>query len=180
MSNKGDRFSQATLNELAAMKIEENSRESGASGPGPGVPLNFSVAVFELMMRKESDPASAMRLLEILAKDLKAGIVPNPSLAEYVARAIEKAAAQPLNSHPRALTDALHLTSKNRRPASSWLEIGHAMNQLIVGGMSQNKAKADVAAYFEIDESTVLAYYKHFVEAEKIDPRGGVNKPDTP
>lgn len=180
MSNDSSRFSEARLKKLAALKIEENARERDASAPKLGVPVNFSVEVHELMMRKESDPASAMRLLEIFAKDLRAGVLSNPLIANYVANAIELAASQPLEAHSRALTDGLHLTSKNRRPAQAWLEVGHAMDRLIRCGVSQNKAKLTVAVDHGIDERTALNCYQKYVAADEYgEHQLPVNRPDT-
>jgi len=167
MNNDSGRFSQARLNKLATMKIEQNAREDGASGPKAGVPLNFSVEVNDLRTRAESDPASAMKLLELLAKDLRMRTLPNRMLADYIADAIELAAAKPTAYQARALTDELYLTTQERRPAHSWLEIGSAMRMLVSGGVSQTKAKVEVAVEFGVDERTALNYYKKYVAAKE-------------
>ncbi|MCA1856416.1 hypothetical protein LE190_10860 [Massilia oculi] len=167
MSNNEGSLFDAKVSELAAEKIEENAHESGTCSAKLGVPLDFSVAVHELLSRAESDPASAMKLLEMLAKDLRARTLPNRMLAGYVADAIEAAAAKPTTYQARALTDELHLTSQDRRPAHSWLEIGHAMHMLISEGSSQTKAKLEVAVEYHIDEGTALKYYKQYVAAKQ-------------
>jgi hypothetical protein len=167
MSDNVSKIPSEKIKELAAQKIEQIAREHGASPPQPAHPLNFSVEVHELKTRAESDPASAMKLLEMLAKALRERILPYPMLADYVADAIEAAAAKPTIYQARALTDELNLTSQDRRPAHSWLEVGHAMHILLGDGISQTKAKLAVAVEFGVDESTALKYYKQYAAAKQ-------------
>jgi hypothetical protein len=94
MSNNIPKYSEEKIKELVAKKMEQIARERGKSSPLPAVPLNFSVEVHEHLTRAESDPASAMKLLEMLAKDLRAHTLPNRMLADYLADAIELAAAK--------------------------------------------------------------------------------------
>jgi hypothetical protein len=168
MTDNEHRFSAARLNELAAKKIEQNARDRAEAAPLPDIPLNFSVEVNELLNRAESDQASAMKLLEMLARDLRARILPNRMLADHVADAIEWAAAKPVANQARSLTDELYLTSQERRPAHSWLEVGRSMDKLIDSGMSQTKAKLEVAVKYGVDEKTALKYLKAYNEAKKL------------
>lgn len=138
-----------------------------ASSHEQGLPLNFSVEIHELLTRAESDPVSAMKLLEVLAKHLRARTFPNGMLADYVADAIELAAAKPTAYQARAFTDELHLTSQDRRPAHSWLKVGRFMAALIETGISQTKAKVEVAIEYGIDETTALKYYKDYLAAKR-------------
>lgn len=167
MSNKLPKYSAEQIKELVAKKMEQIAAERGTSSPPPEVPLNFSLEVREHLTRAESDPASAMKLLEMLANDLRARTLPNRMLADFVADAIELAAAKPTAYQTRALTDELHLTSQDRRPAHAWLEVGRAMHILISHDISQNNAKAAAAAEFDIDETTALNYYKKYVAAKQ-------------
>jgi hypothetical protein len=93
MNNNGRGRPEAKVEELAAKKVEATARARGTDSPKPGVPLDFSVEVDELLTRAESDPASAMDLLKMLARDLRARKLPNRMLADYIAGAIEEASA---------------------------------------------------------------------------------------
>lgn len=168
MNNNEDGISKAKLKRSAAKKNEQNRREGEESSSQPAIPLDFSVPVSKLLSRAESDRSSAMQLLEMLAQNLRARTLPNRMLANYVADAIEWAAAKPVSNQARSLTDELHLTSQERRPAHSWTEIGRAMDALIKSGISQTQAKLAVAVEFELDEKTALKYYKQYVAAKKL------------
>lgn len=163
MSNNEGRLSE----KKAEKNSEENAREGDKDSPEPVVSLDFSVEVHELLTRAESDPASAMKLLVMLAKNLRARTLPSGVLADYVADAIEATAAKPTDYHARALTDELHLTSQDRRPKHSWVEVGYEMYSRVGEGNSQTKAKVDVAAKYDLDERTVLTYYKKFMMAKE-------------
>jgi hypothetical protein len=167
MSNDDGRFSEAKVNELAAKRMEEIAHERGARNPQPSVRLDFSVEVNELLTRAESDPVSAMKLLEMLAKNLRARTLPNRMLADSMADAIEAAAAKPTAYQARALTDELHLTSQAQRPAASWLVIGPAVQTRIDQGVSKTKAVGELAAEYDVDPKTIRNYYKHYVTAKQ-------------
>lgn len=100
------------------------------------------------------------------AEQLRIGAPPHPMIASYLANALEAAVAQPIGSQARELTNKFHLTNPNRRPARSWVLIGHAFHELVMDGFSKYKAKLEIAVEFDIDEATALKYYQLYVEAK--------------
>lgn len=167
MDNKFSRLSAEKIHELANEKIAENEKNSASALSVNSIPLRFSAEVQQLCSLAESDQNSAMELLKLLAKSLRARSLPPDMLADFVADAIDVAAAKSVSYQARALTDELHLTTQARRPANSWLVVGHAVHFLVASGKSRTKANVQVAVQYGVDEGTALKYHKQFMAAKQ-------------
>jgi len=134
----------------------------------------FHPIAFKDFIEAPSDADAAAKLLRFAIEPLRKGEpVPTP-LAELLADAIEASVGKPEKYRGKSLTDELYLTAPNRRPAGSWLKIGKAfakefdIEQNIKEVGAQGRAASQIAADFDIGESTAIRYWKTWKIAKKI------------
>lgn len=100
-------------------------------------------------------------------------------LGNYLSRAFEKAleildSSQAENKGSvlsKSLSDALHITSHNRRPTNKY-DVASYMLQFIDSGMSLNKAALEASIDFKIDESTAKRCFKDMADFFNRMPNG--------
>ncbi len=127
--------------------------------------LDFDVRVHDALRRADADPDAAAEALLIAADYLRRGEPLPRLLVEHLAGAIEAAMGKPAARRGSELLHELKLTARNRRPASDWLDVGAAFEQLVDDGASDTAAKTRVAADFGISETTVLSYARAYRQA---------------
>lgn len=148
------------------------ARQAETATPKPMVTvdgnLNFSAEASDLIARVESDPGAAAALLTIAAEKIRHGAPLPVPMREWFAGALQAAAAQPVHLRAKSLTDELGLSARNRRPKGSWVEIGHAFEELMqCENRSQSSTKREIAVQFSVDEKTALTYWRKYVDAKE-------------
>ena len=129
--------------------------------------IDFCVSVHDATRKAEHDPQGAADLLLLAAEYIRSG-EPLPSqLADYLAGAIEASMGKPPEHRNAAFLAELRLTNGNRRAAADWFEVGMAFDALIDSGLSQNQAKAQIAAEMDVSESTAVRMYKQWINANE-------------
>lgn len=131
--------------------------------------LDFCVLTHEALSKAEHDPQGAADALLLAAEYIRSGKpLPFP-LGDYLAGAIEASMRKPPEHRNAALLAELRLTNGNRRAAADWCEVGRAFEALIDSGLSQNQAKAQIAADMGIGETTAVRMYKQWIDAKEKD-----------
>jgi hypothetical protein len=131
------------------------------------VKLNFDVVAFEVLRRAESDPEAAAEAMRIAARYLRDERPLPMGLGDWLANALDDAALKPAPYRAKALTEALHLTAKNRRPAGDWLLLGSEFDVRMRPGSTINSVAADIAALYDIDARTAKRYWRRYQKAKE-------------
>lgn len=132
----------------------------------------FDFEVNKHIRRKETDEDHAVVALLTIAKYLREyGALPS-NLAEYLADAIVASMVKPKGKRAKAFTDELGLTAKNRRPASTAIDVGVAVYLQTREGKSVDAGMNAVAEELGVDKKTIAKYQaemKRFIEYKKKD-----------
>jgi len=129
------------------------------------VKLVFDARVSDALARAEYDPQGAADALLVAAEYMRAGQALPDNLARFMADAIDGSMRKPRELRAKYLLSELKLTVGNRPAAGDWLEIGATFDDLIESGISQNAASDQVAADFNISQSTAVRMWKKYTAA---------------
>lgn len=130
--------------------------------------INFNAEFFVAQRRMECDPQGAADALLLAAQYLRDGKTMPAAMVDYLAGAIEASMGKSQEYRNASLLAELGLTNNNRRKKGDWLDIGKAFEELINSGLSQNSAKAQIAADFDISESSAVSKFKEYQVAQKF------------
>lgn len=140
----------------------------GDQDEGAGnLPLRFIAKEFDLLRRVEIDKSAAPQLLRLVADKLRKGEPLGASLAEFIARAFERAAG---NGGAYLLQD-LGLRAGHRVPKADWTEVAQYMECLpedpkeeITDGQRATRA----AKKFSISRATARNYWNQWRAAKDL------------
>jgi hypothetical protein len=134
--------------------------------------LDFDAQFFDAWIRADSDPDAAASALLIVAARLRERVELTSAIVDFLAGAIEASMHRPQKSRGKALLRELKLASANRRTVKAdWVEVGKAFAMLKGPGASQNSVASQVAADFNISESTATQMWKHYLKANNENDR---------
>ena len=129
------------------------------------LPESFSIKASELHSKAPCSQDKAVEALLLAAEYLRQGKVPPSPLDIWIADAFEETGKTFPYRRAKCLTDALHITASNRRPAGDCLEIGMEVEGLIDNETTLTDAIHIISNKLNINEKTVRNYRKKYLEA---------------
>ncbi len=172
------------LNEEFPKKFYKELKEKGETNLEEERFIN-EWKVSDLIYHAENNQDDAIEIIRLAVEFLKDAdkgslSIPLPVyLGKYLGKAFEKALEVLDNSESenkggvlgKALSDALHITSNNRRPAHRY-DVSAYMLQYIESGKSINEAADEASIAFNISESTAKRCFREMSAFFKRQPNG--------
>ena len=138
--------------------------------------INFDTNAHAAINWAESHPDAARDVLLLAAGYMRRGETLPDNLAEYLCDAIELSMSKDeAGQRARSLTEELHLTALNRRPAGYFIDVGEHYQNLMDEGFTEEVAGEMTAEHFT---SLGAPMSKRTAEAKRKEYRAAIKEHD--